>query len=234
MAERRRIAAAHREDAHGYLWFMMNGTEGPAAIRAELAPWGFAADEFADNGHWPYHFYVREARRLAGEFVMTQRDVMEERGKPDAVALGSFFLDVHAVQLAPCQGVPGGLAEEGALGIVPVRPYEIPYRALLPRRLEAGNLLAPVCLSASHAAFASIRMEPVYAMLGHAAGCAIALAAEQGCALHDLRVTALQDRLAAEGQVLEAGRFRDWWPFPPMKERRLGREQGQLPEKGFP
>lgn len=188
----------------GYLWFLLTDESVPPAIRQELARWGHAKDEFADNDHWPYRLYVRQGRRLVGDFVMTQHDVTEDRFKPDGVALGSFFLDVHPVQLVP----------EGGLERQRVKPYEIPYRALLPKRAEVTNLLVPVCCSASHVAYSTIRTEPVHMMLGHARGLAAALSLGRKSALHDLPPATLRASLAEQGQVLDARRFPRVWPFP--------------------
>lgn len=216
-AERRRLDAAHRAYAEGWLWFLLTDMAVPASIRAELSRWGYARDEFVDNGHWPYRLYVRQGRRLVGDFVMTQRDVTSDRFKPDGVAIGSYFLDVHPVQFLTAADQPGGLVPEGSLGKQPLRPYEIPYRALLPRRTEVENLLVPVGMSASHVAYSTLRMEPVYMMLGHACGCAAVLAMDKSLALHDVPQAALRGVLAAQGQVLDARPFTETWPRTPPR-----------------
>ena len=212
-AERQRIAAEHRVYSEGYLWFLLNEASIPEDIRRELGRWGYAKDEFVDNGHWPYHVYVREARRLVGDYVMTQQDVTEERFKPDAVALGSYYLDVHAVQLVADPTAVGGLTAEGGLGKLRVKPYEIAYRSLLPKQAEASNLLVPVCLSSSHVAYSTIRMEPVYMMLGHACGLAAAMSLNQGIDLHSLPPEKLKARLVEEKQIIDARPFQEEWPF---------------------
>lgn len=233
-AERLAIAAAHRLHAEGFIWFMLTHPSVPAGIRDEIARWGYAADEFQDNGHWPYHIYVREARRLIGDWVMTQQDATEQRFKPDSVALGSFFLDVHPVEILT--GTAAELWEGGAsvpevppvFGMVPegglahtgtgeriqrgVKPYEIAYRVLLPKRGEAENLLAPVCSSASHIAFSTLRMEPVYQMLGHASGVAAALSLRDRVPLQDVNTEELQRILVQQGQVIDARPFNETWP----------------------
>ncbi len=215
--ERRRIDAAHRDHSAGYIWFLLHENVLPSALRDELTEWGHAADEFTDNDHWPYHIYVREARRLVGDFVMTQADVTDDRFKDDAVALGSFFLDVRQGALHCGPERPASLQPEGSFGRHGTRPYEIPYRALLPKRADAENLLVPLCLSASHVAFSTIRVEPTWMMLGHAAGTAAALALEQGCSIHDLATDQLQNTLSDEGQILAARAFHNYWPAPPAK-----------------
>jgi hypothetical protein len=212
--ERRRLDRAHRDYSEGYLWFVLTDESVPPAIREELSKWGRAQDEFVDNDNWPYRLYVRQGRRLVGDFVMTQRDVTTDRFKHDGVALGSFYLDVHPVQLVPSPGATGGFVKEGGLGRERVKPYEIPYRVLLPRRTEVSNLLVPVCCSASHVAYSTIRMEPVFMMLGHVAGVAAALSLDHKTSLHDLPPAALRARLADQRQILDARRFTRAWPFP--------------------
>lgn len=211
--ERAQIAREHRAYAEGYLWFLITDESVPQAVRDELAKWGLAKDEFTDNDHWPYHIYVREARRLVGDYVMTQKDVTEDRFKSDAVALGSFYLDVHAVQLIPSADAVGGFVAEGGIGNVRIKPYEIPYRALLPKRAEAINLLVPVCLSASHVAYSTVRMEPVYMSLGHASGIAASISLKNKAKLHDLPTDQLQARLRDQKQVFDAKLFTREWPF---------------------
>jgi hypothetical protein len=214
-AERLSIEKAHRDYSAGYIWFLLTDPSVPEAIRSELARWGLAKDEFTDNENWPYHIYVREARRLVGDYVMTQRDI-ERRFQKDSVALGNFYLDVHPVEMVVARHA---IVEEGNLGNPPVRPYEIPYRALAPKRSEVENLLVPVCLSASHVAFSSIRMEPVWAMLGHAAGLAAAMAIRGGLSVQDVPTGKLRALLLDQGAILDARSFPDYWPSPPDKAR---------------
>lgn len=210
-AGRLAIERDHRDYSTGYIWFLLTEPSVPEAIRSELARWGLAKDEFTDNDNWPYHIYVREARRLVGDYVMTQRDI-EGRFHQDAVALGSFFLDVHPVEIVVGRHM---VIEEGNLGNPPVKPYEIPYRVLTPKRREVENLLVPVCVSASHVAFSSIRMEPVWAMLGHAAGLAAAIAVGSGSSVQDVPVGKLRELLLEQGAVVDARPFTEYWPSPP-------------------
>jgi hypothetical protein len=212
-AERLAIEKAHRNYSAGYIWFVLTDPSVPQPIRAELARWGLAKDEFTDNGNWPYHIYVREARRLVGDYVMTQHDI-ERRFQQDSVALGNFYLDVHPVEIVVARHT---ILEEGNLGNPPVRPYEIPYGALVSKRSEAENLLVPVCLSASHVAFSSIRMEPVWAMLGHAAGAAAAMAIRAGASVQDVPAAKLQALLREQGAILDAKPFPEYWPSPPAQ-----------------
>ena len=219
-AGRARIWAAHRDYALGFLDFLGHDPSVPEAWRAELAEWGLAGDEFADNGNWPYHIYVRQGRRLVGDWVMTQADVIHRHGHLDSVALGCFFLDVHAVQRLPDPEAIGGARLEGSLGKQSVRAYEIPFRALLPKASEVCNLLVPVGLAATHVAYSTLRMEPVFMMLGHAAGVAASMHLTQGTPLARLGVD-LRQALAQQGQRVDAQAFPDYWP--PDFQRAKGR-----------
>ncbi|TDD13177.1 FAD-dependent oxidoreductase [Nonomuraea diastatica] len=204
--ERERIRLHHLHHAQDLLYFLSHDPEVPASVRAELGRWGLPPDEFADTGHLPHQLYVREARRMLGDGHLTEHDLVQGRPQADAIAMGSYHLDVREVQRTWRQvyehpdPVPM-VVTEGYLS-VGVAPYQIPYAAIVPRRAECGNLVVPVCLSASHVAFSSIRMEVQYQMLGHAAGLAAAQAAGSGKAVQDIDVAALQDGLSAAGQVL--------------------------------
>ena len=205
-ARREAIRAHHLRYTQGLMYCLANDPGVPAHIREEMGRWGLCADEFADTGHWPHQLYVREARRMQGEYVLTQHDLEAGRDHYDAVGMGSYNIDLREVQRTWLRvpRYPRMAAEtfnEGYLS-VPVPPYQIPYRALLPRYDECDNLLVSVCLSASHVAFASIRMEPQYMLLGHAAGVAAALAARGDGCVHRVGIGELQRRLLAQGQVL--------------------------------
>jgi hypothetical protein len=196
------IRERHRRYAQGLLWFL--ATEAPESISSEVREWGLCADEFADTGGWPHQLYVRDARRLAGEHVLREQDLFA--GVPDdVVALGSYNIDVREVErtwryLPEFHPEPVVL-NEGYLS-VPVPPYGIPYRSLVPRREDCRNVLAAVCVSASHVAFASVRMEPTLMLVGQAAGTAAAQAARRGVAVQDVDVAELQEALRLDGQVL--------------------------------
>lgn len=188
------------------LYFLANDPGVPSRVQQEINRWGLCKDEFCDTGHWPHQLYIREARRMKGEYFMTQRDLESERVKYDSVGMGSYHIDIRHTQrtwehvhLHP-NLVPVAF-NEGYLS-VPVQPYEIPYRALLPRFVECENLLVPVCLSASHVAFASVRMEPQYMILGHSAGVAAALAVKRDVSVQRVSVAELQERLRDAHQVL--------------------------------
>lgn len=205
--KRETIAREHQEYAQGYLWFLCNDPSVPQNVRNELRRWGYAKDEFVDNEHWPYQLYVREARRLNGDFVMTEHDILNNRFKPDPIAIGSYMLDIHPVQYVLTSNEHQGLYSKNTLvregGVAfPVEPYEIPFRSLLPKKSEVENLLVSVCVSSSHIAFSTIRMEPVYMMLGHAAGLAASISLQQQKSIHDIAYKDLRTRLLKQGAVL--------------------------------
>lgn len=201
--ELRRHHIAH---TRGFLYFLSHDPAVPPSIRRELSRWGLPPGEFADTGHLPHQLYVREARRMVGARVLTEHDLLAGRIPPDTVALGSYHIDIREVQrvwrwVYEHPEPIGTVFTEGYLS-VPVPVYGIPYASLLPRREDAANLLMPVCLSASAVAFASVRMEPQYMMLGQAAGTAAALAVARGATTHEVAIDELQDALLAGGQVL--------------------------------
>ncbi|HJP71715.1 MAG TPA: FAD-dependent oxidoreductase [Candidatus Limnocylindria bacterium] len=205
-AERAAIAEAHRSWAHGLLHLLQTDAAVPAAIRDELAAYDLAADEFADTGGWPHQLYVREAARMIGAHVLTEHDLRSGRAAPDSIGMGGYNVDIREVQwvAAPIYRFPDVFPEvmvEGYLS-APVPPYTIPYRSLLPQPSECSNLLVPVCISASHVAFSSFRMEPQYMIAGESAGVAAAIAAADSRAVHDVPVDALQARLRRRGQIL--------------------------------
>jgi len=212
--ERNYIAQEHRDYAQGYLWFLLNDESVPKEIKQELGKWGYAKDEFIDNNHWPYHIYVREARRLIGDYVMTEHDILKDKFKPDGIAIGSYMLDVHPVQYVPLSNEIGGMYSKGGVvregGVAhQIKPYEIPYRVLLPKHNEIENLLVPVCVSSSHIAYSTIRMEPVYMTLGHAAGIAAAMSLDQGVSIHDLSPDALRSQLIKQNAIIDAEQFQN-------------------------
>jgi hypothetical protein len=197
---RKEILAEHRTYQQGLLWFLANDPRVPADVREEANRWGLPKDEFKDNGHWPHQIYVREARRMVGAFVMTENELTKKQPTPDSVGMGSYTIDSHNVRryVTP----EGNVQNEGDIG-VPISPYSIAYGALVPKRGEVANLFAPVACSASHIAYGSIRMEPVFMILGQSAATAAALAIDGNLAVQDVPYATLRDRLLADGQVLE-------------------------------
>ena len=204
-AERARIRQAHVDYIQGFLYFLSNDTRVPAALSAEMKEWGLCRDEFVDADHWPYQLYVREARRMVGEYVMSQNDIQTELTKPDAIGMGSYNSDSHNVQRRPTED--GTAVENEGDMQVRVTPYEIPYRVMLPRRTEATNLLVPVCFSATHVAYSTLRMEPQYMIVGHAAGVAAKMAIEGQRAVQDVDPRALAARLKSQRAVLSETRL---------------------------
>ncbi len=199
--QRRRIVAEHERYQKGLMYFLANDPRVPDEIRTKMATWGLAADEFTDNGNWPHQIYVREARRLVGEYVMTEHDCLANRDTPHSVGMGSYVMDSHNVQryVEP----DGYVQNEGDIGVRPPRPYRISYGSITPKRTQCENLLVPVCVSSSHIAFGSIRMEPVFMALGQSAATAAAMAIDAGVVVQDLPYNKLRARLLADGQVIE-------------------------------
>lgn len=204
---RAEIWEEHKRYVQGFLYFLANDPSVPKKLQDEVNRWGLARDEFVDTDNWPHQLYIREARRMIGEYVMTQRDLQDERTKPDSIGMGSYNSDSHHVQRIvvadghPWPGKGPFVLNEGDMQ-VPVRPYEIAYRAILPKRQECANLFVTGCVSASHVAYSSIRMEPQYMILGHSAGVAAAQALRDGKAVQDVDVAALQKRLREQKQIL--------------------------------
>ncbi len=174
-----------------------------ARSRRRSAQWGLAKDEFTDTGHWPNQLYIREARRMVGEFVATQKDLQTERTKPDAIGMGSYNSDSHNVQ----RFVNDKRLRRRTRATCRCRcsRTRFPTACCSQRRTRPTNLLVPVCFSASHIAYSSLRMEPQYMILGHASGVAAAIAVKSGSAVQDVNVAELQKQLLMEGAVFELG-----------------------------
>lgn len=198
---RREILAEHERYQKGWLYFIANDPRVPKEVQEEMRRWGLPKDEFVDNGGWPHQIYVREARRMIGAFVMTEHELMKRRPTPDSVGMGSYTIDSHNVQRYIT--ADGSVQNEGDIGVPLPGPYEIAYGALVPKRGQGDNLLVPVCVSSSHIAFGSIRMEPVFMVLAQSAATAAALAIDAGAAVQDVPYARLRDRLLADGQVLQ-------------------------------
>jgi len=171
----------------------------PKKLQDEVNSWGLSKGEFESNGNWPHQLYVREARRMIGAYVMKQADIMEDRNKDDSVGLGSYNTDSHHAQRVV--GPDGFVLNEGDFQ-VGVKPYAIAYRSIVPTEKECENLLVPVCLSASHVAHGSIRMEPVFMILGQAAGSAASQAIDEKVSVQKIAVSKLQAHLKEQGAIL--------------------------------
>ena len=199
-AERQRIYDDHLEYTLGLLHFLATDSSVPANVRAEMKSLGLHKGEFADNGHLPYQLYVREARRMRGEYVMTQKDVQGDRRKPDGIGMSSHFIDCHHVQRVALN--EDEFVNEGRIWRMGYA-YQIPYRALAPKAGECGNLLVPGAASFTHVAFCTLRLESVWMITGHAAGVAAAMSARDACEVQRVNVPALREKLRAQGQVID-------------------------------
>jgi hypothetical protein len=197
---RDRIFRDHVAYVQGLWYFLQNDERLPPQVRESAGRWGLCRDEFRDTDHWPHQLYVREARRMLGEVVMTEHHCRGAEKVDDSVGLAAYGMDSHNVQ----RYVEGGAARnEGDVQVGVPGPYPVSYRAIVPRRAEVTNLLVPVALSASHIAYGSIRMEPVFMILGQSAATAASLALEGGGVVQDVPYPRLRERLLADGQVLE-------------------------------
>jgi len=198
---RREILREHETYQKGWLWFIANDSRVPKDVQDAMRRWGLPKDEFKDNGGWSHQIYVREARRMIGSYVMTENKLTKKRPTPESVGMGSYTIDSHNVQryITP----EGHVQNEGDIGISTKGPYEIAYGALVPKRGQADNLLVPVCVSSSHIAFGSIRMEPVFMILGQSAATAACMALDAGAPVQQVDYAKLRERLLKDGQVLE-------------------------------
>lgn len=194
------IRQEHMDYTKALFYFLANDPQVPRPLRDELNQWGLAKDEFTDNDHWPYQLYVREARRMVGDFVMTQKDIQKELTKHDVIGMGSYNSDSHNVQR---YAQPDGTVQNEGNMEVAVTPYQIPYGVLLPSKKEAENLLVPVCFSASHVTYSTLRMEPVYMIMGQAAGVAAKMAIDAGVAVQDIDRKVLTAKLRKQAAVME-------------------------------
>lgn len=200
---REQIAQAHRVYQLGLVWTLQNHPRVPEHIREKYRPWGLPKDEFAESGHWPSQLYVREARRMRGEAIVTENTVNRLEKVDDPVGMGSYAMDSHYTQY--CLDEEGRLCVEGGFMASVKAPFPISYKAIVPKRGECGNLLVPVCLSATHAAYGSIRMEPAFMVLGQSAATAAALAVRQELAVQEVPYGELRRLLEEQGQVVDLG-----------------------------
>ena len=202
---RREIIAEHRQYQQGYLYFLANDPSVPAKIRESFAQWGLAKDEFTDNGHWPHQIYVREARRMTADVVVNENHLKRKIPTPRSVGMGSYNMDSHNVQRIVVRDADGKayVRNEGDVQVNPGRPYPIDYGALTPKKEQCANLLVPVCVSCTHIAYGSIRMEPVFMILGQSAATAACLALDQQVAVQDVPYAGLLARLQSDGQIVD-------------------------------
>jgi hypothetical protein len=200
-AEREKIIAAHLSYQKGLMWSLQNHKRVPEKVREQMAKWGLAKDEFTDTGHWPHQIYVREARRMVSDYVVTERDCRRLRDTPQSVGMGSYNMDSHncARYVTP----EGFVQNEGDVQVSPGGPYRISYKSIVPKSGECPNLFVPVCLSSSHIAYGSIRMEPAFMVLGQSAATAAVMAIEEKLDVQKVDYEKLKKRLLADKQVLE-------------------------------
>lgn len=198
---RKQIIEEHKSYQTGLLYFIATDPRVPKNVQEEMRRWGLAKDEFADNGNWPYNIYVREARRMIGKFVMTENELLGKNETPGSIGMGSYTIDSHNVQryVKP----DGFVQNEGDIGVHIKHPYTIALNSILPQQEECNNLIVPVCVSSSHIAFGSIRMEPVFMILGQSAGTLAAMAIDEKKSIHDIEYDNLKVRLMTDGQILE-------------------------------
>ena len=198
--ERRKIIKEHENYQKGLMYFLHNDPQVPADIQEEMQRWGLANDEFTDNGNWPHQIYVREARRMIGQHVMTEHDVLGKKEVPKPIGMGSYTMDSHNVQryVKP----DGFVQNEGDIGVKPKQPYSISYESLVPKSGQCDNLLVPVCVSSSHIAYGSVRMEPVFMILGQSAATAAVQAIEQNQPVQNIDYQQLKAQLLKDGQKL--------------------------------
>lgn len=207
-ATRAKIVKAHEDWQKGLMWTYAHHPRVPQKIREAFQKLGLAKDEFTDNGNWPRQLYVREVRRLVGGYVMSEKNCKRREIVEDSVGMGAYNMDSHNVQRYITK--EGFVRNEGDIQIG-TRPYPISYRSITPKAGECSNLLIPICLSASHIAYGSIRMEPVFMVMGQSAGTAAVIAIETGRDLQQIDYAKLKERLLADGQVLD-------FESPPMPE----------------
>jgi hypothetical protein len=198
--ERSKILKAHEDYQKGLMYFLSNDPRVPADQQLKMKSWGLSKDEFADNHNWPYQIYVREARRMIGAYVMSENDVLGTRTVPKSIGMGSYALDSHNVQRYVTAA--GFVQNEGDIGVKAPRPYGISYDAIVPKEAECRNLLVPVCISSSHIAYGSVRMEPVFMILGQSAAAAAVLAIRGNTSVQGVNYETLQSTLLSEKQHL--------------------------------
>ena len=194
------IWKAHEDYTRGFLHFLATSSRVPESIRTEMQSWGLCRDEFKDTGGWPHQLYIREARRMVSDVVMTENHCRAKETVSDPVGLAAYQMDSHN-----CRRIvrDGHVENEGDVQVPPMKPYPISFRSIVPKQKECENLIVPVCLSATHIAYGSIRMEPVFMVLGHSAATIAAAAIDEHTAVQTVNYPHLRDRLLKQSQVLE-------------------------------
>jgi hypothetical protein len=197
---RKEIVKQHEDYQKGLLYYVANDSRVPKEIQDKMNEWGLAKDEFPDNGNWSRQLYIREARRMVGVYVTSENDVLAKREVPQPIGMGSYAMDSHNVQRYVTS--EGFVQNEGDIGVAPKAPYSISFGSILPKQEECTNLLVPVCVSSSHIAYGSIRMEPVFMILGQSAAIAAILAIDNKVGVQQVPYAILKKKLLKKGQVL--------------------------------
>jgi len=200
---RREIIREHETYQKGLMYFMTTDARIPADLQKKLNMWGLAKDEFVDNENWPHQIYVREARRMVSDYVMTENEILSKKAVPNSVGMGSYTLDSHNAQRYVKDD--GFVQNEGDIGISAPKPYSISYGAIVPKESQCKNLFVPVCLSSSHIAFGSIRMEPVFMILGESAATAASIAIDEQVSVQQVNYEKLKKQLLRQHQQLTIG-----------------------------
>jgi hypothetical protein len=216
--ERAAIIRDHEDYQKGFMWTLANHPRVPESIRKEMSKWGLPKDEFVDNGNWPHQLYIREARRMISDYVVSELDCRRVRVAEDSVGLGSYNMDSHNVRRFVT--AEGFVQNEGDIQVSPGGPYLISYRSIIPSKDQISNLAVPASLSSTHIAFGSIRMEPVFMVLGQSAATAAVLAMESDVALQSLPYAELRERMLKDGQVLD---------LPPTAKKKVVMSKASLP-----
>jgi len=198
---RKAIIKDHELYQKGLMYFLQNDPRVPADVHEQMQQWGLPKDEFTDNGNWPHQLYIREARRMKGAYVMLEADALGKSVVPQPIGMGSYTLDSHNIQRYVTK--EGYVQNEGDIGVHPDKPYSIAYGSILPREAECKNLLVPVCVSSTHIAYGSMRMEPVFMILGQSAATAAVLAIQNKVSPQQLPYTKLSAALMQDKQILE-------------------------------
>lgn len=198
--ERLALAKKHEHWQRGLVWTLQNHPRVPENIRKQYSKWGLPKDEFTDNKHWPHQIYVREARRMISDFVMTEHHCTRKQAVPESIGLAAYTMDSHAVQRCVKNGM---VKNEGDVQVSIPGPYPVSYRAIVPKKGECENLLVTWSLSASHMAFGSIRMEPVFMILSQSAATAADIAMDHGVSVQDVPYEILKKRLLEDDQRLQ-------------------------------
>lgn len=198
---RETIRQAHEIYQRGYVWTVQNHPRVPEKVRNTLKTWGLAKDEFTDTNNWPPQLYVRESRRMVSDYVVSEQEIFQKKLPAKPVGLASYNVDSHPVQY--CVGENGLVRTEGGTLRTPPKAYQLDYGVIVPKKRECDNLLVSVCVSASHSAYSSLRMEPVYMILGQSAAVAAAEAIDKKLAVQDIAYADLRKRLLDVGQILE-------------------------------